>query len=92
MRTGKRSSSRRCRSGRRDAWRSGFRFSWGSGTITYKGKKHSVTVEGLSVSEVGITRATARGNVYDLKKIEDFSGNYTATEAGATLDEAGARR
>jgi len=63
----------------------GIGFSWGSGTLTYKGKKHKVKVDGLSVGEVGIARATARGEVYGLKKLEDFSGNYTAAGAGATV-------
>jgi hypothetical protein len=63
----------------------GIGFSWGKGTLTYKGQKFPVKVEGLSVGEVGINRATARGNVFDLKKIEDFSGNYTAGGAGATV-------
>ena len=62
----------------------GIGFSWGKGTLTYKGKKYPVKVEGLSVGEVGISRATASGKVYDLKKLEDFSGNFTAAAAGAT--------
>jgi hypothetical protein len=63
----------------------GIGFTWGKGTLTYKGQKFPVKVEGLSVGEVGINRATARGNVFDLKKVEDFSGNYTAGGAGATV-------
>ena len=63
----------------------GIGYSWGGGTLTYKGKKHKVGVEGLSVGEVGVSRATARGEVFDLKKLEDFAGNYTAAEAGATV-------
>ena len=63
----------------------GIGFSWGKGTLTYMGKKYSVKVEGLSVGEVGINRATASGKVYDLKKIEDFSGNYTSAGVGATV-------
>lgn len=63
----------------------GIGFSWGKGTLTYQGKKYPVKVEGLSVGEVGISRATARGKVYDLKKLDDFSGNYTAAAAGATV-------
>jgi hypothetical protein len=63
----------------------GIGWSWGSGTLTYKGKKHRVKVEGLSVGEVGIVRATARGDVFDLKKLEDFSGNYVAGGAGVTV-------
>ena len=63
----------------------GIGFSWGKGTLTYKGQKYSVKVEGLAVGEVGITRATATGKVYDLKKAEDFSGNYTAGGVGGTV-------
>src|SRR5262245_27433275 len=63
----------------------GVGYSWGSGTLTYKGKKYPVQVEGLSVGEVGVSKATAHGEVFDLKKVEDFSGTYTAGEAGATM-------
>ena len=63
----------------------GIGFSWGKGTLTYQGKKYPVKVEGLSVGEVGIQRATAKGNVYDLKKVEDFSGNFAAAAVGATV-------
>jgi Envelope integrity protein A len=63
----------------------GIGFSWGDGTLNYKGAKHKVKVEGLSVGEVGITKATATGRVFNLKKLEDFAGNYTAAGVGATL-------
>ena len=41
----------------------GIGFSWGKGTLAYAGKTYPVKVEGLSVGELGITRATARGTV-----------------------------
>jgi hypothetical protein len=63
----------------------GIGFSWGKGTLSYKGKTYPVKVDGLSVGDVGIQSATATGNVYSLKKIEDFDGNYTAAGAGATV-------
>ena len=63
----------------------GIGFSWGKGTLSYKGKTYPVKVEGLSVGDVGVQRATATGSVYDLKKLEDFDGNYTAGAAGATI-------
>jgi hypothetical protein len=44
-----------------------------------------VKVEGLSVGEVGVTRATATGNVFNLKKLEDFDGNYVAGGAAGTV-------
>ncbi len=63
----------------------GIGFKWGKGTLTYKGKRHPVKVEGLSVGEVGVTRATAVGDVFNLKKLEAFDGNYAAAGAGATI-------
>jgi len=62
----------------------GIGFSWGRGTLTYAGKTYPVKVEGLSVGEVGVTRATAKGDVSNLTKLEDFPGNYVAVGAEAT--------
>ena len=62
----------------------GIGFSWGKGTLAYAGKTYPVKVEGLSVGEVGVTRATAKGTVSNLTKLDDFSGNYVAVGAGAT--------
>jgi hypothetical protein len=60
-------------------------FSWGKGTLIYQGKMYPIKVEGLSVPEVGVKRADAAGSVYNLKKLEDFDGNYTMAGAGATI-------
>jgi hypothetical protein len=62
----------------------GIGFSWGKGTLAYAGKTYPVKVDGLSVGEVGLTRATAKGTVSNLTKLADFSGNYVAVGAGAT--------
>jgi hypothetical protein len=39
----------------------GIGYSWGGGTLTYKGKSYDVEVNGLSVGDVGITKAEASG-------------------------------
>ena len=44
-----------------------------------------MSVKGLSLGKVGITGATASGEVYHLKNLQDFDGNYTAAGAGITL-------
>jgi len=67
----------------------GIGFSWGGGTLTYKGKDHEISVKGLSVGDVGITKAEASGKVYGLKDLKDFDGNYTAVGAGATVAGGG---
>jgi hypothetical protein len=67
----------------------GIGFSWGKGTLTYRGKDYPVSVKGLSLVKVGITKVTASGKVYNLKKLHDFDGNYTAAGAGMTLAGGG---
>jgi hypothetical protein len=63
----------------------GIGWSWGKGTLTYKGKEYPLSVKGLSIGKVGITGATASGEVHNLKSLKDFDGNYTAVGAGITL-------
>ena len=63
----------------------GVGFSWGEGTLTYQGKTYPVEVSGLSVGDVGASKVEATGEVFHLKKLADFDGNYTAAAAGATV-------
>ncbi|HUM16722.1 MAG TPA: DUF1134 domain-containing protein [Candidatus Nitrosotalea sp.] len=63
----------------------GIGYSWGKGTLSYKGKTYPVKVSGLAVGEVGVTRASATGDVFDLKKLADFDGTYTAGAAQGTV-------
>jgi hypothetical protein len=63
----------------------GIGFSWGKGVLTYQGKEYPFKVNGLSVVDVGITKATSSGKVYNLKRLEDFNGNYTAASAEGTV-------
>jgi hypothetical protein len=60
----------------------GIGFRWGSGTLTYKGKDYPVSVNGLSLGKVGISGASAYGEVYNLKKLHNFNGHYHAGGAG----------
>ena len=62
----------------------GIGWSWGHGTLTYKGKSYRVKVDGLSIGEVGMTDVKAKGNIYNLKSLDDFNGVYAAGGAGAT--------
>lgn len=67
----------------------GIGFSWGSGTLIYKGKEYPVKVNGLSLGKVGITGATAVGEVYNLKHLQDFDGHYNAAGVGITIAGGG---
>jgi hypothetical protein len=63
----------------------GIGWSWGKGVLTFKGKEYPFKVSGLSVGDVGITKAEATGQVYNLKKLEDFNGNFVSAAAEATV-------
>jgi hypothetical protein len=57
--------------------------SWGEGTLEYRGKKYKFSVDGLSVADLGVSKVTAKGEVKNLKKLEDFAGNYVTAAVGA---------
>ena len=63
----------------------GIGVSWGDGILEYKGKKYPFTVEGLSVVDLGVSKVSARGDVHNLAKVQDFEGTYTAAGAGGTV-------
>jgi hypothetical protein len=63
----------------------GIGWSWGKGVLTYQGKTLPFKVKGLSVIDVGISKAEAEGKVYNLKKLEDFEGLYLAASAEGTI-------
>jgi hypothetical protein len=67
--------------------RAGIGVSWGDGTLMYEGKPHTFTLSGLSVIDLGMSKIAAKGNVFNLRKLEDFAGTYAAAEAGATLGD-----
>lgn len=60
----------------------GIGFRWGSGTLTYKGKDYPVKVNGLSIGKVGMTGVSARGEVFNLKHLQDFNGHYNVGAEG----------
>jgi hypothetical protein len=63
----------------------GIGWSWGKGVLTYQGKDYPFKVEGLSVGDVGVTKAEAVGKVFDMQKVSQFNGTYTSTAAQGTL-------
>ncbi|HXU87979.1 MAG TPA: DUF1134 domain-containing protein [Methylomirabilota bacterium] len=62
---------------------------WGDGKLLYQGKEYPFSISGLSVVDVGISKVTATGDVYNLKKVSDFSGNYVAAQGGAAVGGGG---
>ena len=65
----------------------GIGWSWGGGTRTYEGQEYKFKVEGLSVGDVGVSEASAIGQVYNLEQLEDFNGHYAGVAAAGAVDK-----
>ena len=63
----------------------GIGVTWGDGKLTFKGKDFPFSIDGLTLVDWGISRATATGDVYNLTDVAKFAGTYVAAEAGLTL-------
>jgi hypothetical protein len=63
----------------------GVGYTWGSGTLIFEGKKYPIKVDGISIVHVGVSEYTASGTVYNLEKLHDINGVYTAVSAGAAI-------
>jgi len=67
----------------------GIGYTWGNGELEYHNSSHRFSIKGVSVVDVGATDFSASGRVYNLKKLEDFSGDYVAAGAGITVAGGG---
>jgi hypothetical protein len=57
----------------------------GGGKITYQGKEHAFKINGLAAgANVGVSKMSAAGEVYDLKDLSKFAGTYTKLDASVT--------
>jgi hypothetical protein len=63
----------------------GLGWTWGGGTLKFKGKTYQFSVKGLNVAAVGISKISAKGDVYNLKNASDLAGKYVAASAGAAV-------
>jgi hypothetical protein len=60
--------------------------STGGGTLSYQGKQYPFKISGMSLgANVGISKLSASGEVYDLSDISKFSGTFTKLESSITL-------
>src|SRR5262245_22055772 len=63
----------------------GIGVSWGDGKLNFKGKDYNFSIDGLTLVDFGITKASAVGDVYNLTDVDKFEGKYVAGEAGFAL-------
>lgn len=55
----------------------------GGGVLTFEGRDHPFTMGGVGVGGIGASRIEAEGEVYGLKRYEDFEGAYAQGRYGA---------
>jgi hypothetical protein len=67
----------------------GVGYTWGHGVLTINNREYPFTVKGLSVVDVGAADIEGAGEVFNLKNVADFSGNYVSAGVGATLAGGG---
>ena len=63
----------------------GIGITWGDGKLNFQGKEYPFSIDGLTLVDFGISKASAAGEVYNLTDIAKFTGTYVAAEAGITL-------
>ena len=63
----------------------GIGYEWGSGVLRFHGHRYPFNVKGLSIADVGLAKVQARGRVYGLHNLADFSGTYAAMTGEATV-------
>lgn len=63
----------------------GIGVTWGDGKLNFKGKDLAFSIDGLTLVDFGISKASAAGEVYNLTDVSKFEGTYVAAEAGITL-------
>jgi len=63
----------------------GVGYTWGDGTLKYGSRKYPFTVHGVTIADVGFSRVRGHGRVYNLHRLQDFSGTYVAATGEATL-------
>ncbi len=65
----------------------GIGYTWGDGTLRYGGRTYRFTVNGVSIADVGFSTVRGTGRVYNLHRLQDFSGTYAAASGQATVVE-----
>jgi hypothetical protein len=63
----------------------GMGYTWGSGTLHYKGRDYPFSASGLTLADIGGGSNVVTADVYKLNNVDDFAGTYSAASSGAAL-------
>ena len=72
----------------------GIGLSWGEGVLAYKGREYPFTYQATGLFrdvDTKIAAAELSGRVFELKRLEDFSGKYQRVESETAASGAGTR-
>jgi hypothetical protein len=64
----------------------------GKGTLHFGGAEHAFRIGGLGIGGIGVAKIDAEGTVYNLNRLEEFTGVYGNARLGATAADKGAGR
>jgi type 1 fimbria pilin len=67
----------------------GIGYSWGNGTLDFKGQKYPFTIYGVSLIDVGAASFDGSGDVYNITNPQQLAGNYVAAGVGAAIAQGG---
>ena|ERR1022692_1646537 len=56
----------------------------GSGYVNFHGGRYPIEVSGLKIGTIGVNSYDVYGRVFNLRRLEDIEGSYSAGEASAT--------
>lgn len=62
--------------------------SFGGGRLRYRGQEHPFSISGLGSGSVGISSVRASGEVFGLRRLEDFPDTYTETQVAAVAGQS----
>lgn len=63
---------------------------WGHGVLTMNdGTTHKFKISGLSIVDLGVSKISATGEVFNLVELNDLNGSFATGEVGLTIVEGG---
>jgi hypothetical protein len=65
----------------------GIGYEWARGTLVYQGRAYPFWVRGVSVMDIGAAKIVGSGEVFNLKSLADFEGNYAGTTFGSAVSQ-----
>ncbi|HEV2702792.1 MAG TPA: hypothetical protein VGV09_14270 [Steroidobacteraceae bacterium] len=60
-------------------------YQWVRGTLSYRGQTYGFHVRGVSILDIGAAHISGAGQVFNLKTLQDFEGNYAGTSFGSAV-------